>query len=70
MNTAMLASYCRSLLATCLTALLAIGKVPYEFTAADWSIAANAIWVAFVPVLIRALNPNDAEFGVKSEEQE
>ena len=65
MNVAMLASYGRSLLATCLTALMVVGKLPYEFTATDWSTVANAVWVAFIPVLIRALNPNDAEFGIK-----
>lgn len=70
MNIAMLASYGRSLLATCLTALLAIGKVPYEFTADDWSMVANAVWVAFIPVLIRALNPKDAEFGIAKDGDE
>jgi len=67
MNKAMLASYGRSLLATFLTAMLAIGKLPYEFSAADWSIVANAVWVAFIPVLIRALNPNDEAFGFGKE---
>lgn len=63
MNKAMLASYGRSLLATALTALLALGKSPIDFTVADWKTALNAVWIAFIPVLIRALNPNDTAFG-------
>jgi hypothetical protein len=63
MNMEMLASYGRSLLATCLGAMLALGKLPYEFTVQDWTAVANAVWVACIPVLIRALNPNDHAFG-------
>ena len=64
MNRAMIYSYLRAFLATALTAVFAIGKLPWEFTAADWRNAAAAIWVAVIPVLIRALNPNDPAFGV------
>jgi len=67
MNKAIIASYARALLATCLTAVFAIGKLPLEFTTADWSTVVNAVWIAVIPVLIRALNPNDVAFGVGSE---
>ena len=60
---ALLASYGRSFLATVLGAVFAIGKLPFEFTAADWRTAANAIWIAVIPVAIRFLNPNDSSFG-------
>ena len=63
MNTAVLASYGRSLLATALGAIFAIGKLPFEFTQADWYAVGNAIWIAVIPVVIRALNPNDPAFG-------
>lgn len=63
MNKAMIASYLRVLLATALTAVFAVGKVPTEFTQAEWLAVANAIWVAVIPVVIRWLNPNDPAFG-------
>ena len=65
MNTAILASYGRSLLATALGAVFAIGKLPTEFTQGDWYAVANAIWIAVIPVVIRALNSNDPAFGLK-----
>jgi hypothetical protein len=64
MNKAMLASYGRALLATVLTAIFAVGKLPLEFSATDWTLVANAVWIAVIPVVIRALNPNDPAFGV------
>lgn len=63
MNKAMLASYGRAFLATALTAVFAVGKLPTEFTQAEWLAVANAIWVAVIPVVIRYLNPNDPAFG-------
>jgi len=65
MNLSVLASYGRSFLATTLTAVFAIGKLPTEFTSADWATVSNAIWIAVIPVVIRYLNPNDATFGIK-----
>jgi hypothetical protein len=61
-----LASYLRSLLATSLTAVFAIGKLPFLFTAQDWLTVANTVWISFIPVLIRLLNKNDT-LGEKSE---
>lgn len=52
-------SYLRSLLATTLTAVFAIGKLPTSFDSGDWTIVANTVWISFVPVIIRVLNPKD-----------
>jgi hypothetical protein len=54
-----LSSYLRSLLATTLTAILAVGKLPFLFDGKDWLTVANAIWISFIPVVIRLLNPKD-----------
>jgi len=54
-----IASYLRSLLATTLTAVFAIGKLPFMFTDSDWAIVANTVWISAIPVLIRLINPKD-----------
>lgn len=61
-----LASYLRSLLATSITAVFAVGKLPFLFTQADWLIVGNAVWISFIPVIIRALNPKDDGFGINT----
>jgi len=61
-----LASYLRSLLATTITAIFAVGKLPLFFTSEDWLVVANTVWISFIPVLIRLLNPKDT-LGEKSE---
>lgn len=63
MNTALLASYARALLATALTAILTIDKSPLDFTGSDWKLAANSIIIAIIPVVLRWLNPKDPAFG-------
>jgi hypothetical protein len=63
MNWSMIASYGRAFLATVLGAVFAIGKLPTDFTPADWAIVANAVWIAVIPVVIRYLNPKDEAFG-------
>jgi len=65
-----LASYLRSLLATSLTAVFAVGKLPVLFTAEDWLIVANSVWISFIPVIIRALNPKDDGFGISTRKPE
>lgn len=62
-----LKSYLRALLATALTAMLALGKTPLQFTPDDWMLVANTVWLSFIPVVIRALDPNDNAFGVNSD---
>lgn len=56
---AIFASYGRTLLATSLTAVFAVGKLPFTFTQQDWLNVANAIWISSIPVLIRIINPKD-----------
>jgi hypothetical protein len=66
MNKKMLISYLQSLLATTLTAALAIGKSPLDFTGKDFKMIANSVWVAFIPVIIRTLSKTDTAFGVNA----
>lgn len=40
-----------------ITAVVVIGKSPLDFTEADWRSAANAVWLAIVPVVIAWANP-------------
>jgi len=54
-----LASYLRSLLATTVTAIFAIGKLPFLFDSQDWLVVANTVWISAIPVLIRIINPKD-----------
>ena len=56
---AMLASYARS--------VLGAGVAVYVSTG-DIKAAANALWAAALPVILRYLNPNDPSFGRKTEE--
>lgn len=66
MKKQVLVSYLQSLLATALTAALAIGKSPLDFTSTDLKVVVNSVWVAFIPVVIRALSKNDTAFGVNA----
>ena len=43
-----------------LTAIVVIGKSPLDFALTDWKHAANALWLALVPVIIKWANPKDA----------
>ena len=65
-----LSSYLRSLLATSITAIFAVGKLPFLFTADDWLLVGNAVWISFIPVIIRALNPKDEAFGITTRKPE
>ena len=42
-----------------LTAVVVIGKSPLDFTVSDWKSAANALWLALVPVIMKWANPKD-----------
>ena len=49
-----------------LTAVVVIGKSPFDFSTADWKSAANAVWLALVPVIIAWANPkNDLTMTIK-----
>lgn len=67
MNKKIVISYLQSLLATALTAALAIGKSPLDFTSTDLKVVVNSVWLAFIPVIIRALSKQDTAFGVNSD---
>jgi len=67
MKKQVLISYLQSLLATALTAALAIGKSPLDFTSTDLKMVVNSVWIAFIPVIIRALSKQDTAFGVNSD---
>lgn len=41
------------------TAVVIIGKSPLDFSVSDWKHAANAFWLALVPVVIKWANPKD-----------
>ena len=48
------------------TAIVVIGKTPLDFTGSDWKHAANALWLAVVPVVIAWANPkHDLTMTVK-----
>jgi hypothetical protein len=53
-NKALIASYARS--------VLGAGVAVYASTG-DIKMAANALWAAALPVVLRYLNPKDAAFG-------
>jgi len=53
-NKALLASYARS--------VLGAGVAVYASTG-DVKMAANALWAAALPVILRYLNPKDSAFG-------
>jgi hypothetical protein len=54
---ALLASYGRSFLSAALAVYISTG---------DLKMAANALWAAALPVVMRYLNPNDMTFGKTS----
>lgn len=54
---AMIASYGRSVLGAAVATFAATG---------DIKSAANALWAAALPVLVRYFNPKDAAFGKKA----
>ena len=54
---AIAASYARSVLGAAVAVYASTG---------DIKMAANALWAAGLPVIMRYLNPNDAAFGKKA----
>ena len=64
---AMLGTYGRAFLACVVTTIVAMDVPVVDYTKADVVKLANAVWASFLPVLIRALNPNDTAYGVTVE---
>mgnify|MGYP006268343591 CR=1 FL=1 len=61
---AALGTYGRALLACLVTAVVTSGVSLADLHKADVTHVLQATWVAFLPVLIRALNPHDKAYGV------
>ena len=66
--TAMAGTYIRGLLLLLITLMASVGKTPLEFDAGDWHLILNGLWASGVPVLMRALNPKDANYGISKKE--
>jgi len=56
-NTKSLDMWAKWFVSNALTAVVIIGKSPLDFTGSDWKHAANAVWLAVVPVVIAWANP-------------
>ena len=65
---AMAGTYLRGLLLLLITLMASVGKTPLEFNAADWHLIANGLWASGLPVLMRALNPKDSNYGISKKE--
>ena len=59
-----LTTYAQSLLACVITVMMSLNVTPFTMTKADLVKIGNAVWASFVPVIVRALNPKDATFGI------
>jgi hypothetical protein len=59
-NTKSLEMWAKWFVSNALTAVVIIGKSPLDFSAGDWKHAANAIWLAIVPVVIAWANPKNS----------
>ena len=65
-NAKVLEMWAKWFVSNTLTAVVIIGKSPLEFSSADWKHAANALWLALVPVVIAWANPkNELTMTVK-----
>jgi hypothetical protein len=64
---AILASYGRSFLAACLSAFIVAGGDVFSLDADGLKTVISAGFAAVLPVLLRALNPNDSAFGKAKE---
>jgi Flp pilus assembly pilin Flp len=60
MNTAVLNSYIRALIATALTAVVTVLNTSVDL---DWKVIGTAVVAACLPVIIRALDAKDTAFG-------
>lgn len=44
------------------TAIVVIGKLPFDLTSSDWKKVANSIWLALVPVIMKWWREEDFNF--------
>jgi len=65
-NNKVLEMWSKWFVSNALTAIVIIGKSPLEFSTSDWKHAANALWLALVPVVIAWANAkNELTMTVK-----
>ena len=65
-NNKVLEMWAKWFISNAVTAIVIIGKSPIDFSVSDWKHAANAIWLAVVPVIVAWANPkNDLTMTVK-----
>ena len=67
--TAAAGTYVRGLLLLLITLMASVGKTPLEFNAADWHLILNGLWASGVPVIMRALNPKDQNYGISQKKE-
>jgi hypothetical protein len=63
---AVLATYAQSLVACIATAMMTLEVTPFTMTHADLVKIGNAVWASFLPVIVKAVNPKDATYGIGS----
>ena len=51
---------------TVFVSMATLAKSPLDYSSHDWKGLANAVWFAILPVVVKALNPKDDSFGIKS----
>ena len=59
-NSKVLDMWAKWFVSNALTAVVIIGKSPLDFSGSDWKHAANALWLAIVPVVIAWANPKNS----------
>jgi hypothetical protein len=60
LNSKVLDMWAKWFVSNALTAVVIIGKSPLDFSGSDWKHAANAVWLAIVPVVIAWANPKNS----------
>jgi len=63
-----LVTYAQSFLACVITVMVSLNLTPFTMTKADLVKVANAVWASFLPVIAKALNPNDTSIGIGTNE--
>jgi hypothetical protein len=59
-----LVTYAKYLAYAVFVSITAIGKSPLEFTKHDLIMVANSAWASLLPIIIKAVNPKDPDFGI------
>jgi hypothetical protein len=66
-NQAMIQSYARNLLGQAIAAITIVSSTSntsmFNFGKHEWSLVANTLWAALVPVVLRYVNKKDPAFG-------